>query len=166
MKSSKLELALEVFLDRLEHFDKRLDKTENVIPLLEQKMVEIRNQSVKVDASDMKQLLSEWDSVFTKTLKNLLSTSENHVREVEKAVRKHNKSRHDFYIALTVLFGFCLSFLAFGLNEYHKRQDTKEKLSFYQREAVTMHQYLKQKNLIEKYEDWVKNQKAKNENNR
>lgn len=64
-----------------------------------------------------------------------------------------------FYGTLTVLLFLCTGFLSYGIDLQYEKKYADRKLKFYSAEAYRMNSYLREKRLIEKYENWLEVQK-------
>ncbi len=73
--------------------------------------------------------------------------------------KKENKYQFYFYGALTILLFLCASFLSYGINQYHEKKDAEKEVKFYSKEALRRNEYLKEKNLTEKYENWLESKR-------
>lgn len=160
MAKLKLQDALEVFFDKLESVGQKFDANNRINSVLERKINEIQKTTIKVETQPYEKLIEKSSDLFVKHSKELSLITEKHSKDIIQSVKNESKYQMYFYISLTILFCLCFSFLAFGISQYHKKQEVEKKLSFYLRYSNEMEKYLKHKKLNNSFDNWKTNKES------
>ena len=95
--------------------------------------------------------------MFKNHRSQLIKIFENQISTMNDVSKKESKYQLYFYGALTIFFVLCTAFLSYGIDQYHEKKDAEKEVKFYSKEAFRRNEYLKEKNLTEKYEIWLEN---------
>ena len=157
--------VMELFVEKLDKAIEKFDLNETIITTIDGKLEELKKTSIKVEFEPLKEVIKEINQMFLRQRDELTSISEKHNSKIKEAIKKEDTYQLYFYGALTVLFCLCVVFLLFGIGQYHAKQDVEKEMKFYSKEAYRRNAYLKEKNLTEKYKNWLEN-KQKPENDK
>ncbi|WP_226064220.1 hypothetical protein [Kaistella polysaccharea] len=151
----KSQDLMELFNAKLDVAIEKFDMNEKIITTVNKKLEEINNSSLKVDYEPLGTVVQENDKMFKEHRSELLNLFEKQISTMKVVAKEKEKYQLYFYGALTILLFLCTGFLSYGIDQYHKKEDAERKLKFYARESYRMNTYLKEKNLTEKYENWL-----------
>jgi hypothetical protein len=151
----KSQDLMELFNQKLDEVNKKFDWNEKIITTVDGKLEEIKRTSVKIEFEPLKEVIKKNAESFENHKNELIKISEEHQEKIKASVRKQVKNQLYFYYALSILFCLCTAFLAFGINQYNKKNFAENEMKFYSKEAHRRNTYLKEKNLTEKYEIWL-----------
>ena len=151
----KSQDLMEVFISKLDVVNLKFDLNQEIISTLDKKLEQIKNSSLKVEYEPLGTVILENDKMFKGHRKELLNIFEKQISKMKDVSKKESKYQLYFYGALTVLFVLCTAFLSYGIEQYHEKTDAKKEMKFYSKEALRRNEYLKEKNLTEKYESWL-----------
>ena len=161
----KSQDLMEVFISKLDEVNLKFDLNKEIISTLDKKLEQIKNSSLKVEYEPLGKVVLENDKVFKDHRSELVKIFEKQISTMKNVSKKESKYQSYFYGALTVIFVLCTAFLSYGIEQYHEKIDAKKEMKFYSKEAFRRNEYLKEKNLTEKYEIWlVEKQKQKDQN--
>lgn len=146
---------MEVFNKNLEEVNQKFDLNKEIISTLDKKLEQIENSSLKVEYEPLGKVITENDKMFKDHRTELLNIFEKQISTMKVVCKKKEKYQLYFYGALTLLFVLCTAFLSFGINQYHEKKDAEKEMKYYSKEALRRNEYLKEKNLTEKYENWL-----------
>ena len=94
--------------------------------------------------------------MFKEHRSELSNIFEKQISMMKVVSKKESKYQLYFYGALTILFVLCTAFLSYGIDQYHEKRDLEKEIKYYSKEALRRNEYLKEKNMTEKYEIWLK----------
>ena len=151
----KTQDLMEVFNKNLEEVNQKFDLNKEIISTLDKKLEQIENSSLKVEYEPLGKVITENDKMFKDHRTELLNIFEKQISKTKDVSKKDSKYQLYFYGALTILFVLCTASLSFGINQYQEKKDAEKEMKYYSKEAVRRNEYLKEKNLIEKYEYWL-----------
>lgn len=152
--NAKIDLAIEKF-----------DLNEKIITTVNKKLEEINNSHLKIDYGPLSTVVQENDKMFKGHRTELLNIFLKQISTMKVVAKEKERYQLYFYFALTVLSLLCTGFLYYGINQHYEKEDAERKLKFYSSEAYRMNDYLKEKKLFEKYENWLdQKQKQPNQN--
>ena len=151
----KSQDLMELFNQKLDEVNKKFDWNEKIITTVDGKLEEIKRTSVKIEFEPLKEVIKKNAESFENHKNELIKISKEHQEKINASVRKEVKNQLYFYYALSILFCLCTAFLAFGINQYNKKNFAENEMKFYSKEAHRRNTYLKEKNLTEKYEIWL-----------
>lgn len=162
----KLQELMELFNEKLDKAIEKFDLNEKIISTVDGKLEELKKTSVKVEFEPLNEVIKEITQIFVKHREESkiiyekqrnesTAISEKHNSKIKDVVKKEEKYQLYFYSALSVVFLLSAAFLMFGINQHYGKKDVEKELKFFTREARQRHSYLKEKNLIGKYEKWL-----------
>ena len=151
----KTQDLMEVFNKNLNDVNLKFDLNKEIISTLDKKLEQIKNSSLKVEYEPLGSVILENDKMFKGHRKELLNIFEKQICTMKDVSKKESKYQLYFYGALTILFVLCTAFLSYGIDQYHEKRDLEKEIKYYSKEALRRNEYLKEKNLTEKYETWV-----------
>ena len=151
----KSQDLMELFNSKLDEVNQKFDLNKEIISTLDKKLEQIENSSLKVEYEPLGKVILENDKMFKDHRTELLNIFEKQISKTKDVSKKDSKYQLYFYGALTILFVLCTASLSFGINQYHEKKDAEKEMKYYSKEAVRRNEYLKEKNLIEKYEYWL-----------
>ena len=151
----KSQDLMELFNAKLDIAIKKFDLNEKIISTLDKKLEQIKNTHLKIEYEPLGKVVVENDKMFKDHRSELVNIFEKQISKMKDVSKKESKYQLYFYGALTVLFVLCTAFLSYGIEQYHEKTDAKKEMKFYSKEALRRNEYLKEKNLTEKYESWL-----------
>ena len=151
----KSQDLMELFNQKLDEVNKKFDWNEKIITTVDGKLEEIKRTSVKIEFEPLKEVIKKNAESFENHKNELIKISKEHQEKINASVKKEVKNQLYFYYALSILFCLCTAFLAFGINQYNKKNFAEKEMKFYSKEAHRRNAYLKDKNLTEKYDSWL-----------
>lgn len=157
----KSQDLMEVFISKLDEVNLKFDLNKEIISTLDKKLEQIKNSSLKVEYEPLGSVILENDKMFKGHRKELLNIFEKQISTMKDVSKKESKYQLYFYGALTILSFLCAVFLSYGIDQYHEKKATEKEVKFYSKEAMRRNEYLKEKNLTEKYEIWVENKEVR-----
>ena len=146
---------MEVFNMKLDEVNQKFDLNKEIISTLDNKLQEIKNLSLKIEYEPLDKVVLENDKMFKDHRCELINIFEKQISAMKVVAKEKEKYQLYFYGALTICLVLCTAFLSFGINQYHEKKDAENEMKFYSKEAFRRNQYLKEKNLTEKYEIWL-----------
>ena len=155
----KSQDLMELFNAKLDIAIKKFDLNEKIISTLDKKLEQIKNTHLKIEYEPLGKVVVENDKMFKDHRSELLNIFEKQISTMKNVSKKENKYQFYFYGALTILLFLCASFLSYGINQYHEKKDAEKEVKFYSKEAFRRNEYLKEKNLTEKYENWLESKR-------
>ena len=162
----KTQDLMEVFNKNLNEVNLKFDLNKEIISTLDKKLKQIENSTLKVDYEPLGTVLLENDKMFKGHRSELLKIFEKQISTMKDVSKKEEKYQLYFYGALTILVIMCTCFLSYGIDQYHEKKDAEKKVKIYSKEAFRRNEYLKEKNLTEKYENWVENKQVRIDNSK
>lgn len=159
----KSQDLMEVFNMKLDDVNQKFDLNKEIISTLDNKLEEIKNSSLKIEYEPLGKVVLENDKMFKDHRSELLNIFEKQISTMKDVSKKESKYQLYFYGALTILLFLCTAFLSYGIDQYHEKKAAEKEIKFYSKEAFRRKEYLKEKNLTEKYESWLE-QKQSNQN--
>ena len=151
----KSQDLMELFNAKLDVAIKKFDLNEKIITTVNKKLGEINNSHLKIDYEPLSTVVQENDKMFKGHRTELLNIFEKQISTMKDVAKKESKYQLYFYGALTILFILSSAFLSFGINQYHEKKYAEKEMKFYSKEAHRRNTYLNEKNLTEKYENWL-----------
>ena len=155
----KSQDLMELFNAKLDIAIKKFDLNEKIISTLDKKLEQIKNTHLKIEYEPLGKVVVENDKMFKDHRSELLNIFEKQISTMKNVSKKESKYQLYFYGALTILLFLCASFLSYGINQYHEKKDAEKEVKFYSKEALRRNEYLKEKNLTEKYENWLESKR-------
>ena len=155
----KSQDLMELFNAKLDIAIEKFDLNEKIISTLDKKLEQIKNTHLKIEYEPLGKVVVENDKMFKDHRSELLNIFEKQISTMKNVSKKENKYQFYFYGALTILLFLCASFLSYGINQYHEKKDAEKEVKFYSKEALRRNEYLKEKNLTEKYENWLESKR-------
>lgn len=146
---------VEVFNMKLDIAIEKFDLNDKIITTINNKLEEIKNSSLKVEYEPLGTVILENDKIFKEHRSELINIFEKQISAMKVVAKEKEKYQFYFYGALTILLILCTAFLSFGINQYHEKKDAEKEVKFYSKEAIRRNAFLKEKNLNEKYENWL-----------
>ena len=162
----KSQDLMEVFISKLDEVNLKFDLNKEIISTLDNKLEQIKNSSLKVEYEPLGSVILENDKMFKGHRKELLNIFEKQISTMKNVSKKENKYQFYFYGALTILLFLCAAILSYGIDQYHEKKAAEKEVKFYSKEAFRRNEYLKEKNLTEKYENWVENKQVRIDNSK
>ena len=161
----KTQDLMEVFNKNLNEVNLKFDLSKEIISTLDKKLEQIENSSLKIEYEPLGKVVLENDKMFKDHRSELLNIFEKQISTMKDVSKKESKYQLYFYGALTILFVLCTVFLSYGIHQYHEKNDVEKEIKYYSKEAFRRNEYLKEKNLTEKYNIWLEQkQKQPNQN--
>ncbi len=146
--NAKIDLAIEKF-----------DLNEKIIDTVNKKLEEIENSSIKVEYEPLEEVIIQNAKLFEKHREELEKISEKHSSKIKESSKKDSNYQLYFYGALTIFLFLCTAFLSYGIDQYHEKTVAEKEVKFFSKEAFRRNEYLKEKNLTEKYENWLESKR-------
>ena len=159
----KSQDLMEVFISKLDEVNLKFDLNKEIISTVNTKLEEIKNSSLKIEYEPLGKVVLENDKMFKGHRSELLNIFEKQISMMKVVSKKESKYQLYFYGALTILLFLCAAFLSYGIDQYHEKKTAEKEVKFLSKEALRRNEYLKEKNLTEKYESWLE-QKQSNQN--
>lgn len=160
----KSQDLMEVFISKLDEVNLKFDLNKEIISTLDKKLEQIKNSSLKVEYEPLGSVILENDKIFKGHRKELLNIFEKQISTMKDVAKEKEKHQLYFYGALTIFFVLCTAFLSYGIDQYHEKKDAEKEMKFYSKEAMRRNEYLKEKNLTEKYEIWLDQKQSRTDN--
>jgi uncharacterized protein YqgV (UPF0045/DUF77 family) len=151
----KSQDLMELFNEKLDIAIDKFDLNEKIITTVKTMLEEIKNSSLKVEYEPLGTVIQENARMFKEHRSELLNIFEKQISTIKDVVKEREKYELHFYGALTILFCLCAVFLSFGINQYQEKKYAEKEMKFYSKEAYRRNDYLKEKNLTDKYENWL-----------
>ena len=153
----KSQDLMELFNAKLDIAIEKFDLNEKIITTVNKKLEEIKNSSLKVEYEPLGTVVQENAKIFKEHRSEILNIFEKQISKLKVVAKEKEKYQLYFYGALTVLLFLCTSFLSYGIDQHYDKKAAERKLKFYSSEVYRMNSYLKEKKLLEKYENWREN---------
>ena len=151
----KSQDLMELFNSKLDEVNQKFDLNKEIISTLDKKLEQIEKSSLKIEYEPLGKVVLENDKMFKDHRNELLNIFEKQITTMKVVSKSKERTQLYFYGALTILFVLCTAFLSFGINQYYEKKYTEKEIKFYSKEAHRRNTYLKEKNLTEKYENWL-----------
>ena len=152
----KTQDLMEVFNMKLDELNQKFDLNKEIISTLDNKLEEIKNLSLKIEYEPLGKVVLENDKIFKDHRSELLNIFEKQISTMKVVAKEKEKYQLYFHGALTIFLVLSTAFLSFGINQYNEKKDAEKEMKFYSKEAFRRNEYLKERNLTEKYEVWLK----------
>lgn len=146
--NAKIDLAIEKF-----------DLNEKIIDTVNKKLEEIENSSIKVEYEPLGTVVQENAKMFKDHRSELSTIFEKQISTMKVVAKEKEKYQLYFYVALTIFLFLCTAFLSYGIDQYHEKKVAEKEVKFFSKEAFRRNEYLKEKNLTEKYENWLESKR-------
>lgn len=160
----KSQDLMEVFISKLDEVNLKFDLNKEIISTLDKKLEQIKNSSLKVEYEPLGSVILENDKIFKGHRKELLNIFEKQISTMKDVAKEKEKHQLYFYGALTILLFLCTVFLSYGIDQNHEKKAAEKEVKFYSKEAFRRNEYLKEKNLTEKYEIWLEQKQTRTDN--
>ncbi len=151
----KSQDLMEVFISKLDEVNLKFDLNKEIISTVNTKLEEIKNSSLKIEYEPLGKVVLENDKMFKGHRSELLNIFEKQISAMTDVAKEKEKYQLYFYGALTILLFLCAAFLSYGIDQYHEKKTAEKEVKFLSKEALRRNEYLKEKNLTEKYDVWL-----------
>ena len=162
----KTQDLMEVFNEKLDEVNLKFDLNKEIISTLDKKLEQIENSSLKIEYEPLGTVILDNDKMFKEHRSELSNIFEKQISMMKVVSKKESKYQLYFYGALTILLFLCAAILSYGIDQYHEKKAAEKEVKFYSKEAFRRNEYLKEKNLTEKYENWVENKQVRIDNSK
>ncbi len=155
----KLQDTLEVFIEELENIKDQLNQSKEILPMIDDRVREMKECEVKVDTRELKYLHSGFrDDIVEKT--NALDiTLKTHLEKTKEILAQQRSDRTSFYMFSFLSFFIGIIAVFFAVNFYMKQTKIQERLKIKEEQVDTFKAFIYDTKQEKIFKKWYKKYK-------